>query len=88
MKLNVFSGTNIEEELKRSRSITNELDLILDTIESKDIAEDSLNQFDIDQLQKDRVFHIENIKKTCIDYRLRFLDARYFKNKIPKAKHK
>jgi hypothetical protein len=44
-----------------------------------------LNQFNIDDLERDRIFHIEDIKKTCIDYRLRFLDSRYFKSKIPQA---
>ena len=85
MKLNVFSGTNIEEELKRSKSITHELDLVLDVFDSDTIADDNLNQFDADHLEQDRIFHIDNIKKTCIDFRLRFLDSRYFKNKIPQA---
>ena len=85
MKLNVFSGTNIEEELKRNKSITYELDLVLDAFDSDTIADDNLNQYDIDHLEQDRIFHIDNIKKTCIDFRLRFLDSRYFKNKIPQA---
>lgn len=41
------------------------------------------NRFDLDLLETDRIFHIEAIKSICIEYRLRFLDTRLFKNKIP-----
>lgn len=43
------------------------------------------NDFDFDLLETDKIYHIEQIKKICIDYRLRFLDSRYFKGKIPNA---
>lgn len=41
------------------------------------------NDFDIDQLESHRIFHIDAIKDICIDYRLRFLNTKMFKNKIP-----
>lgn len=41
------------------------------------------NNFNIDALKSDQVFHIDQIKKICIDYRLRFLDSKYFKGEIP-----
>lgn len=41
------------------------------------------NQFDFDQLETDRIFHRDTIKKTCINYRLRFLDLDYFKGDVP-----
>lgn len=41
------------------------------------------NQFDFDQLETDKIFHINQIKYICIDYRLRFLDSKYFKGDIP-----
>ncbi|MEM7381849.1 MAG: hypothetical protein AAF361_11715 [Bacteroidota bacterium] len=41
------------------------------------------NSFDFDQLETDRIFHKEQIKKICIEYRLRFLDSKYFKGEIP-----
>ncbi len=34
-------------------------------------------------LDPDGIFHIGQIKKLCTDYRLRFLDGRYFKGEIP-----
>lgn len=41
------------------------------------------NNFDFDQLESKFIFHISDIKDICIDYRLRFLDSRYFKGEIP-----
>lgn len=41
------------------------------------------NNFEFDLLESSRIFHLTDIKKICIDYRLRFLDSRYFKGKIP-----
>lgn len=41
------------------------------------------NNFNFDLLESARIFHISDIKKICIDYRLRFLDSRYFKGEIP-----
>ncbi len=39
--------------------------------------------FDFDQLETQKIYHLDQIKKICIDYRLRFLDTRYFKGKLP-----
>ena len=41
------------------------------------------NQFNIDLLESDRVYHLDQIKATCVTYRLRFLDSRYFKGELP-----
>ncbi len=41
------------------------------------------NEFDLDLLASERIYHLNHIKKICIDYRLRFLDSRYFKGNIP-----
>ena len=41
------------------------------------------NAFNIDLLETNRIFHIEDIKKICITYRLRFLDSQLFKAEIP-----
>ena len=34
-------------------------------------------------LEPEGIYHLSEIKKVCVDYRLRFLDAKYFKGKIP-----
>lgn len=41
------------------------------------------NQLQFDLLETDKIFHLEQIRKICIDYRLRFLDSTIFKNEIP-----
>lgn len=45
------------------------------------------NVFDPDQLEVNRVFHLDQIRKICIDYRLRFLDINRFKGVIPEEAH-
>jgi hypothetical protein len=41
------------------------------------------NKFEFDLLETDRIFHLSHIKETCVDYRLRFLDMKYFKGDVP-----
>lgn len=41
------------------------------------------NNFNLEELQTDRIFHITQIRKVCISYRLRFLDSSSFKSGIP-----
>lgn len=41
------------------------------------------NDFDFDRLESDRIFHVDQIRKICIAYRLRFLPTTYFKAGIP-----
>ncbi|MDR5590876.1 hypothetical protein [Christiangramia sp. SM2212] len=41
------------------------------------------NNFDPDELETGRVFHIDDIYHICVNYRLRFLDSRFFKAEIP-----
>lgn len=43
------------------------------------------NAFDLDLLETHRIYSLDTIKKVCTDYRLRFLDVRYFKPEIPTA---
>lgn len=41
------------------------------------------NDFIFDYLETDKIFHLEQIKAICIDYRFRFLDSNLFKGDIP-----
>ncbi|CAI8409286.1 MAG: Uncharacterised protein [Flavobacterium sp. SCGC AAA160-P02] len=43
----------------------------------------TINNFNIDNVDTDAIFHISQIEKICINYRLRFLDTRYFKGSYP-----
>ncbi len=94
----MIERTNIETKLRkqRSRSRSNEsVDKLLSDLLAEAKTEhriettltsginDVTNNFNIDLLESDKVYHIDSIKKICIDYRLRFLDSRYFKNEFP-----
>ncbi len=43
------------------------------------------NSFVFELLESNQIFHLDHIKKTCVDFRLRFLDSKYFKGQIPKS---
>jgi len=97
----LLKKTNIEEKLARakiddlkSEEILREVASILKTdSENQERIEKNIlggrkvieNQFDFDQLETDKIYHIDQIKKICIDYRLRFLNSKYFKGDIPQA---
>ena len=58
-----------------------ERELIKQTLQEK--SSTKTNQLKFDLLETDKIFHLEQIKKICIDYRFRFLDSSIFKNEIP-----
>lgn len=94
-----LSNTNIAEKLssfKRKTTTENEiLDQVYQILEKEATVSEAIserikksgnqntNRYDFDKLESQRIFHIDHIKKICIDYRLRFLNSRYFKGKIP-----
>lgn len=89
--------TNIQEKLKRTRASKKEeenlmallKDMSICALADSDIQDapldttSSVNEFDFDLLETDRIFHIEQIREVCVDYRLRFLDLKYFKPEVP-----
>jgi len=95
----LLKKTNIEEKLAkvkidtlRSEQILNEVRQILksDSDNHKRIEKNIsgsrntiTNQFDFNQLETEKIFHVNQIKQICIDYRLRFLNSKYFKGDIP-----
>lgn len=99
MKLKLgLPRTNLEVQLHKSREKrissenillqvqeifnqeTEKEDEILREIQDGDAG---INNFDLDLIESDRIFHLSDIEKLCIDYRLRFLDSNYFKGEIP-----
>lgn len=99
MKLKLgLRRTNLEEQLYKSRkqrvSSENILQQVQEIFEQETTKDDTIlkeiqggnsgnNHFSLDLLESSRIFHLSDIEKLCIDYRLRFLDSSYFKGKIP-----
>ena len=91
--------TNIPEKILESRNkripeaaLMDEVQKILDEESAKDEkildaiqenCEDETNHFDFDLLSTNRIFHISDIEKICITYRLRFLNSSLFKGELP-----
>ena len=91
--------TNLEKQLTKirdkqytSHDWKSQVALLFDqeTIKTEKIVEklttvssSSENNFDFEVLETSKIYHLDQIRKICIDYRLRFLDAKFFKGKIP-----
>lgn len=80
MMMKLFPPTNIAEKLANAQSNNN---ASLGGITSLLARPQSTNAFDIEQLATDKIYHLDTIRDICIDYRLRFLDLKYFKNDLP-----
>lgn len=94
-----LKGINLEEKLyrlkrkqKNEKSILDEVKAILKKDNERDIEilktlknpnSGKNNLFDFDLLESDRIYHVDQIKKICVDYRLRFLDTQFFKGDLP-----
>ena len=82
--VDMMKRTNILNELKKVNPVITEetnFKTILGIISSES---NSNNKFNFDKLDKNKIFDLESIKKICINFRLRFLDHKYFKNSLPK----
>ena len=82
MMMNFFPPTQIDRILEKvaQKETPINLDKLLKSLNK---ASNSVNDFDFDRLETHRIFHLNQIKKVCVDYRLRFLDLKYFKGNIP-----
>lgn len=84
-----FSNVNIEEKLiaertksHSSKSVMQYTQSVLDNKEHT-FQFTILNKLYTDKLETCRIYHLHTIQKICIDYRLRFLDRKYYKMDIP-----
>ena len=84
-KAKLSSNISEKDRLKEVYAILSNLDNELERIsENINISNGTQsNNFNIDLLESSRIYHLEDIKKICIDYRLRFLDSKFFKGDIP-----
>ena len=95
----MFARTNLENRLSNLRhkrldeaSIMAQVQEVLskNTAEREAIqkqlrksATSGKNEFIFDKLASERIFHLDDIKRLCITYRLRFVAAKYFKGHYP-----
>ena len=80
MMMKLFPPTNIAEKLANAQSNNNASLAVFTSLLARP---QSTNAFDIEQLATDKIYHLDTIRDICIDYRLRFLDLKYFKNDLP-----
>ncbi len=76
------SEAKILEEVQRIFEQEEQKDqLIIEALrDSEDITR---NNFNVDKLKLKRIYHLADIEKICIEYRLRFLPSAYFKADLP-----
>jgi len=90
----MWNRVNIEEKLKKFRDKSHDSNTLLkevyDILNKKSDIQNELdsptqgyNEFRFDLLDCDKIYHIDDIKEVCIQYRLRFLSTKYFKGKYP-----
>ncbi|MDI1256644.1 MAG: hypothetical protein PSV16_11145 [Flavobacterium sp.] len=41
------------------------------------------NKLNLELLETDKIFHLDQVRKICVDYRFRFLDVNLFKGTVP-----
>ena len=59
-------------------------DLYFELIKSKRVSKIKIDlDYNPDKIDSNRLFHVDQIRKICIDYRLRFLDFNFFKGGVP-----
>lgn len=84
-----FKRVDIEEVLiKEKLKSGSKTDLLAFTQKIIDNIEHSnqftaVNKLYLDKLDSNAIYHISEIKKICIEYRLRFLDKSYYKLNLP-----
>ncbi|WP_338156657.1 hypothetical protein [Robiginitalea aestuariiviva] len=84
----ILERTNIEARLQaeRQKSVQDTpLDALLQEfrIAAPEAQQLPANTFNFDLLDTGRIYHERHIRQICIDYRLRFLDLKYFKPALP-----
>mgnify|MGYP007063370969 CR=1 FL=1 len=80
IKQKVLKNTNIQNALEKERD--QKFNLTFKRL-LNDLNIKKKNSFNFNLLDINKIYHIYQIKNVCINYRLRFLDIQYFKNKIP-----
>ena len=75
-RLNRLNSEKIDRLLEESFQQEN---LLTEEIKQRNLIESNEGE----GLKPEHIYSLEEIKKVCVDYRLRFLDAKLFKGEIP-----
>ena len=86
----------LQQTRKKALADSDLLEQVRNILAEDDLKEDAIiarmkspqkptprNSFNFDLLETQHIYHIDQIRDICVNYRLRFLDTRYFKNEIP-----
>jgi hypothetical protein len=92
--LNLLEKLNRERDKVDENQILNDVKTFLNQLVQEDTEieknilvnsypEDIYNTLDFDKLDTSRIYHINQIEKICVNYRLRFLESNLFKGDLP-----
>lgn len=86
----------LQQTRKKALADSDLLEQVRNILAEDDLKEDAIiarmkspqkptprNSFNFDLLETKHIYHVDQIRDICVNYRLRFLDTRYFKNEIP-----
>ncbi|TGD59708.1 hypothetical protein [Flavobacterium humi] len=81
----LFNNINIEEKLMAARTASGPLQYAQSILNDQGHTHEftAVNKLYTNALETSRIYHIRTIQKICVDYRLRFLDRKYYKMDIP-----
>jgi len=93
-RLNLLEKLNKERKKVDENQILNDVKRYLDQLVQEDSkieegilgaqhSDDITNNLDFDKMESDRIYHISQIEKICVNYRLRFLESHLFKGDLP-----
>lgn len=93
-RLNLLEKLENERSKANEDKLLNDVKNFLDQLQNEDDSivkqvlenkntEDEVNDFTFDDLNTKRIYHISQIEKVCVNYRLRFLDSNLFKGDLP-----
>lgn len=93
-RLNLLEKLNTERSKADERKILEDVQSFLNQLIEEDRAiensvletsysDNEYNHLDFDKMESERIYHISQIQKICVNYRLRFLDSNLFKGDLP-----
>jgi len=93
-KLNLLDKLDLERSKASQDKLLDDVKQFLDQLQNEDRkiekqilqgdnSDDVFNKFNFDKLDTNRIYHISQIEKICVNYRLRFLNSTLFKGDLP-----